>query len=610
MNQVNEGDVIQIPEYLKQQYGEWGNYFSMQFIGSNLSITLLMSILDCLLANNHFEKLRTLVNPNKPYTRYAQEIAQKIQSCILKDRNLSKFYHSASINDPNFTRAKSLLFEFCNYPQQMIVNDLIQKLYALSKVFQLSFCIFGDYFLKMGTQKTKIFIYLKDNQYYYIRQFDENQQSNVGEMDPSQSNQQQHLNQNSEPNNFDVDNGINLIFKFKLIEVYHESENRNDTKLVQVQQNHQKELTENQIEQENHQDNNQKNHQNNLQENHQHNHQDNFTQSDQTCMNCNEATQTPLFVNKACNHQFCSKCLNLKITNVEINYKCLNRDCSSLIDLQSYYSYCSGDASINKRVEIIELEFKQCNNCGKNELKRKQLISAQKNNLCRECSRKSTTTLEQQQIPNQQEIDLEKIKEQSILFGCSNCQGKIDRRHLYFDENCLHLLCFCCSNNLILNRNSYSAKLRCPVLNCTQFLNQLNFDYYFEKQQQILLQQQEQQQAEQKQDIFIQPLEQVSEKQNIELQMEVQMTEEEELNYQTIGQCTFCSTDFSIYNKRQKLDCKKHQIGVCCSLMNFICPQCNEMQFQNSKNFNNMSGIFKLRKDSKQTFDSCQFQFD
>ncbi|CAD8183278.1 unnamed protein product [Paramecium octaurelia] len=601
MDQAKEGDVIQIPELLKSKYREWAPYSAMQFIGSSQSLTLLMSILDFHLANNNIEQLKTLVNPNKPYTRYAQEIAQKIKSCILQDRNLSEFYHSASINDPNYTRTDTLLFEFCNYHYRTLIDNLLQTLITLSKALQLSFCVFGDYFLKVDTQKPMIFIYMKNNQYYYIKQFNENQQSTVNQINPSQCNEQQHQNQNCEADNFCGYDEFNHLFKLKVIEVYKESEEWIDNRALQIKKINQKELVKNQIEQENQQDNN----------------QDNSTKSHQTCMNCNQATQSPLFVNSTCNHHFCSKCLNQTITNFDINYKCLNRDCSSLIDLFSYIEYCSGEAPVDKREETINLEFKPCSNCGKNQLKRKSIQSAQKNSLCIKCLRKSTQTLDQAQISNHQEYYLEKVngnnlneKAQSILFGCSKCKVKINKNHQHFNKNCLHLLCFSCSNDLILNGNRYSISLKCPVPNCTQYLNQPDFDRFFEEQQNKLLQEQEQKQKEQKEEILIQPLEHVTKEQNLEQQMEIQMTEEEELHYQTFGQCTLCYTDFSNYNKRQKLDCKMHQIGVCCSLKNLICPQCSQKQCCNSNNFINITGQFKLRKDSKQTFDSYQFQFD
>ncbi|CAD8113073.1 unnamed protein product [Paramecium sonneborni] len=62
-------------------------------------------------------------------------------------------------------------------------------------------------------------------------------------------------------------------------------------------------------------------------------------------------------------------------------------------------------------------------------------------------------------------------------------------------------------------------------------------------------------------------------KQQIE---EINLTQEKE-NDLCKGNCSKCYQEFSTYNKRQEINCKCHQIGVCCIFINFKnCPQCEQ----------------------------------
>ncbi|CAK83677.1 unnamed protein product (macronuclear) [Paramecium tetraurelia] len=57
---------------------------------------------------------------------------------------------------------------------------------------------------------------------------------------------------------------------------------------------------------------------------------------------------------------------------------------------------------------------------------------------------------------------------------------------------------------------------------------------------------------------------------------EIKLAEEKESEFYT-GFCTNCYQQFSSYNRKQVINCKSHEIGVCCTLTKFRnCPQCEQ----------------------------------
>ncbi|CAD8127632.1 unnamed protein product [Paramecium sonneborni] len=68
-----------------------------------------------------------------------------------------------------------------------------------------------------------------------------------------------------------------------------------------------------------------------------------------------------------------------------------------------------------------------------------------------------------------------------------------------------------------------------------------------------------------------------------QLQEIIQAQEKESEFYR--GNCTKCNQEFSIFNRKQQINCKLHEIGVCCILIKFNdCPQCEEgLQKQTKK---------------------------
>ncbi|CAD8213721.1 unnamed protein product [Paramecium octaurelia] len=62
---------------------------------------------------------------------------------------------------------------------------------------------------------------------------------------------------------------------------------------------------------------------------------------------------------------------------------------------------------------------------------------------------------------------------------------------------------------------------------------------------------------------------------------EIKFADEMESEFQT-GFCTNCYQQFSLFNRKQEVNCRSHEIGVCCTLTKFRnCPQCEQTKTTN-----------------------------
>ncbi|CAD8184336.1 unnamed protein product [Paramecium pentaurelia] len=562
---MQAGKVYPIPNNLKNQNKELEKYDYMQCVGSNFEFTLLVSMLDCFLANENINKIQMLVTPQRTYTYSSQQIVQKIQNFIIKERNLLTFYQSVQNSDPQFKKANQFLDEFCNNYEQPQSQQLKQKIIILTKIFQVSFYIFGQLIRKVENSNTWILIYQNQKQlYYYVKQFYEDFKPKIHTIHFQKLKQSDVLYENyqtSQNNNIDYKNSTYQIVKKRVIE-----ESKDDERQITESQQDlskrtfQKQIFGDQIENQQY--------------------KDDPKNSIQFCMNCYDRPQTPLFINKNCGHSFCAKCIE-NITNLEKCYfQCLKQNCTQLIDSISAFYYCQNISTFRKE-KIIQLEFKKCNGCGiTNILKSKQFQNDCQHTFCIDCSIIFTKQSCQDKIPcsyfgcpyniNYQNLN-KYLKQQQIKFECSKCQLEIYRENLYLNETCAHYLCIPCLDELILkNKNNNTIQYLCPVHECDKVLNQPKFSQFLCENQSKLLNNSSniQFQLQEQQDIYqvnqIQPTFQIKKYYNDDKNMGIMMNYQEEKQIQNQNQCSLCFKDFSSNQQLKKLDCLIHQIGDCC----------------------------------------------
>ncbi|CAD8089109.1 unnamed protein product [Paramecium sonneborni] len=614
---MKNGQVGPISEQLKSKYKEFQHYSFMQCLGSNFELTLLISILDCLLFNNNEQLIQKLVNPNQPYSKSSQIIANKIYNYILKERNLSQFYEQIYIDDPQFIKTKEFLHEYCNIYQISIDYNSQNQLNKLSDHFLISFQFFGEIDMKISNKKQFIFIYKEKNQYYYIKQYFDNRNKQIQLKTCSKCKKLKQINFINQKSKNYICNKCNLQNN-QQISQQNSSTNINRLRENQFQQQKNKQITntdilikkrkvENDIEQQQY--------------------QDNSNQKLLICMKCKDKSQTQIFTNKQCNHTFCLKCLNQLINDLDVNYSCLEVNCEQPIDSLSYFNFYekfqNNDGQIQK--QEFQTEYIKCDGCSKRELINLSFTNLCFHTFCRDCSIKfakhTSTNLSCPYLQCYQKISYEQLiqffKIEKILFQCSKCINKLDRENLYLNFNCSHFLCFNCSYELVMKNNQNNLDHSCPVNNCYNLLDSSQFNKFFEQNQKIALQEQEK--KEQLQDQILkqnkesqsnkqlqekvtnitqkeniqQDLQILNQNNNDEQKLEIFDNEEENNEYTSQGECTLCKINFSAYNLRQKLQCKSHQIGVCCSLDNVNCPQC----YRPKNSIKSKLNLLKIKQD-------------
>ncbi|CAD8092879.1 unnamed protein product [Paramecium sonneborni] len=593
------GQLVPISEQIKSKYKDLQQYSLMQYLGSYFELTLLMSILDFLLTYHIEDQLQRLVKPNGIYSKSSQIIIDKIQHCIIKERKLSLFYEQIQIEDIQYQKVKEFLQQYC-YAQQQQFNFLFkEQLTTLAQIFQLSFYIFGELELKIPNKKQQcIFLYQDKNQYYYIQQYDENR---------NQKNQQNNCSSYKNMDQIYLSNKTQLesendcqVSKSKLNENQFLKQDNiyiNDKEIQQSQQIVQKSTEVIQME-------NQK-------------YQEYSEQKLLICLKCKDKSQIQIFINKSCNHHFCFQCLSQFITDQDVNYSCLEKNCEQIIDSHSFQQFSQNLLNNNGNQItkiIVKAEFKNCSGCSKKVLRNLQFTNLCLHTFCIDCSIKFAKNTQikiycpyfgcLQKIAYEQLMEY--LKSEKILFQCSKCEKQLERENLFLNRLCSHFLCFDCSYELVIKNSNSQLYQPCPINYCSQMLDSYQFNQFFEENQNIALQEQEKkeqlfeeiQNQESQSDIqFEGKVEKITQAENFNQSPQIlnsnnnyksqMQTDEDDDEYnnndQTYVECTLCQTTFSDYNLRQKLNCKLHQIGVCCSLENENCPQCAKKNYYKSK---------------------------